>query len=86
MTVSITGSPESKLTIGVPYDPMVISAIKSIPGHRWDPQARKWSLPDTQRTVDRLLDALYQTGLFNWQAAPLQDDKREALLERYRLS
>ena len=84
MTVSITGSPERKLALGVPYDPMVINAIKSIPGHRWDPEARKWFLPDSQRTVDQLLDALYQTGLFNWQATPLLDGKRAALLERYR--
>ena len=33
------------LTIRVPYDPILIAAVKKIQGVRWDPDHRVWKVP-----------------------------------------
>ncbi|MBK9642093.1 MAG: hypothetical protein IPO72_12665 [Saprospiraceae bacterium] len=37
------------LTIRVPYDPILIAAVKKIQGVRWDPDHRVWKVPPPKR-------------------------------------
>jgi integron integrase len=70
----------------------VVDALRTLPRRIWNSSARAWIIPDTQKDIDLLLMALYQTGLFSYepparQKDPLTNDLeiryREALLTRH---
>jgi len=64
MTVSIRGIERGQLSVTIPYDSILINAIKKIPISWWDSERKIWLLANTQNNADRLLQALYDTGLF----------------------
>ena len=64
MTVSILGNESGYLFIRIPYDPAMIQAVKTVRGRFWDVEKKAWFLPDTQESVDQLLNAFHETGLF----------------------
>jgi len=49
----------------MPYDFLLLDAVKQIPNRRWDSEHKVWLLPDTQSNVNQLLKVLYFTGLFS---------------------
>jgi integron integrase len=53
-----------------PDAPLLISAIKRIPGRRWEPELRQWLLPDNTASSAALLATLYSTGLFDAPPPP----------------
>ena len=65
MTISITFSKNGALCVRVPYDPILIAAMKSIADHAWDPDKKIWLFPNTQTHADLLLTTLYNSGLFS---------------------
>ena len=65
MIISILGSKTGFLSIKMFYDPQLIAAIKKVPGRFWDMEKKTWFLPDTQTSIDQLLDAFHDTGLFS---------------------
>lgn len=64
MIVSIAGIENGLLSVGMPYDQILIDAMKKIPQHSWDPKSKVWHFPNTQIHIDLILNALYNTGLF----------------------
>ena len=38
-----------------PYNPQFVQKIKTIAGHRWYPEGKYWSFPDTDGTLDTIL-------------------------------
>jgi len=60
MIVQITRDPTDaqRLVASFPYDPVVIAAIKSVPGRTWDKRRKVWSIPDTPENVLALWRAL----------------------------
>ncbi len=38
-----------------PYNPQFVQKIKIIAGHRWYPEGKYWSFPDTDGTLDNIL-------------------------------
>lgn len=43
-----------RLAVRFPYDERVISLLKAIPGHRWEPRERAWTFPRTSAVLDAL--------------------------------
>lgn len=66
--VSIRHDSHHRLAVRVPYLPVVVEALRSVPDRTWNPADRTWYLPDTQEHGDKLLAALWRTGLFNYPA------------------
>ena len=60
------------------YNKHVIAAIKKVPYRKWDTERRLWLVPDTPLSSQKLLSALYESGLFNMQA---QKPKEETVSE-----
>ena len=75
MIVSILGSKAGFLSIRMFYDPRLIEAIKKVPGRFWDMEKKTWFLPDTQTSIDQLLDAFHDTGLFS----PIEIDNKSLI-------
>ncbi len=53
------------LRITFRYSVEIFGAIQTVPGIRWNPDRKYWTVPDTPRRAHLLLDALFSTGLFN---------------------
>lgn len=44
-----------RVNVIIPYDPERVAKIKSIPGRRWHPEEKCWSVPHSEGIVERLL-------------------------------
>lgn len=55
-----------RFSSGPDFD-VLVRAIKTVPGRRWNPETKAWVFPESPETARRLLDALYGTGLFTWE-------------------
>jgi len=65
MIVSILKNETGFLSIAMPYNILLLNAIRKIPDSRWDSEHKVWVLSDTQSNVNRLLKILFCTGLFS---------------------
>jgi len=63
--ISIAGAPGGALSVSFAFDTKILSAVKKVPGRRWEPDFGVWLIPDTQTAVDSLLEALYESGRCN---------------------
>jgi integrase/recombinase XerD len=62
--VEIRGTEDGRLGVHIPYDKELVSILRNIPGRRWDPEKKRWSLPATSHSAQALLAALYESGRF----------------------
>jgi len=46
---------KGRLIIEFPYDPERVAKIRTIPGRRWHPEERVWSVPADEGMIERLL-------------------------------
>jgi integron integrase len=65
MVVSIARHSEGYLAASFPFDQRVVDAICNVPGRRWSAGDKAWLVPDRKEAGERLLQSLYDTGLFN---------------------
>jgi integrase/recombinase XerD len=49
---------DGEIRVRVPYDPDLVTRMRSIPGRRWDPGLRVWRIPDTSSARNALRRAL----------------------------
>ncbi|MGO8694110.1 MAG: integron integrase [Rectinemataceae bacterium] len=64
MVVSIDRHSEEYLAIRFPFDRRLVDALHKVPGRRWSAEDKAWLIPDKREQGDRLLQALYDTGMF----------------------
>ena len=67
MTISINPYDESKFAVSLldGFTRPVLDAVRNIPGRWWNNDKKIWLIPDNKASVNRLLQNLYTTGLFN---------------------
>ena len=53
--IQIYRSGKGRIKMVLPYDPELIAKIKTIPGRRWHPEEKCWSVPDSDGILDKLL-------------------------------
>jgi hypothetical protein len=46
-TVEIKKGAVNRVIVTFPYNPEYVEKIKTIKGHRWHPEEKHWSLPDS---------------------------------------
>lgn len=53
----VTTSKESsgRITINFPYNPLKVEKIKTVSHHRWHPEEKHWSFPNTDGTLEKIL-------------------------------
>ena len=64
MVVSIARHSEEYLAVRFPFDRRLVDALHKVPGRRWSAEDKAWLIPDKREQGDRLLQALYDTGIF----------------------
>ena len=67
MTLTINNYQDTQVAIKFSsgFNTSVLNAVKNIPGRRWIQEEKIWLIPNNQKSIDNLLDNLYQTNLFN---------------------
>ena len=65
MVVSIARHSEGCLAARFPFDREVVDAMPTVPGRRWSAGGQAWLIPNGRDEGDRLLNALYDTGMFS---------------------
>ena len=45
----------SEIQVLFPYNPSLVNLIHSIPGRKWHPEEKFWSVPKTPDTINRIL-------------------------------
>jgi hypothetical protein len=58
---------DGRIVIKAPYDVEAVAGIRSLPGRQWDPAAKEWSLPATEKAVKAVRDLATH---FKWRVAP----------------
>ncbi|MBI3592317.1 MAG: hypothetical protein HY099_02365 [Nitrospirae bacterium] len=56
-TVIIRKSGSGGVTVAFPYNPSLVAKVKNIEGHRWYPEGKHWSFPDSNGTLEKILKA-----------------------------
>jgi len=46
---------ENNLMVSFPYNPQFVEKIKTIKGHRWHPEEKYWSFPNSNGTLEKIL-------------------------------
>lgn len=57
---------DGSLYITLPYCRQLLPVIRAIPGRRWDSQNRRWVISEKPEIAQKLLQGLYDSGLFNY--------------------
>lgn len=67
MTLTINNYQDTQVAIKFSsgFNTSVLNAVKNVPGRRWIQEEKIWLIPNNQKSIDILLDNLYQTNLFN---------------------
>ena len=65
MVVSIARHSEGFLAVRFPFDREVVDAMRTVPGRRWSAGDQAWLIPNGREEGGRLLNALYNTGMFS---------------------
>jgi len=55
--VTVGRDDSGMITLSFPYDPLLVSSVKTIPGHRWHPIEKYWSFPNSNGTLEKILEA-----------------------------
>jgi len=46
-TIQISNDPSGRIILSFPYDPLLVSKVKTIDGRRWHPVEKHWSFQPT---------------------------------------
>jgi integron integrase len=71
MQIKIDFTIPHSISVTLPYDPVLLTAMRTLPLRRWQPDSKTWTLPNTSSQAQALLRSLYATELFN--LAGIQD-------------
>ncbi|MEK7845501.1 MAG: phage integrase N-terminal SAM-like domain-containing protein, partial [Nitrospinota bacterium] len=61
--VTISKDLSGRIVVISPYDPLRVQKIKTIPGHRWHPDKKYWSFPNTDGTLEKILKIFEGEGI-----------------------
>ncbi|MFH1672810.1 MAG: hypothetical protein ABIF87_05230 [Pseudomonadota bacterium] len=53
--IHISNDPSGRIIVSFPYDPILISKIKTIDGRRWHPDQKHWSFPNADGLLEKIL-------------------------------
>jgi hypothetical protein len=53
--IQVSKDPSGRIIVSFPYDPILVSKIKTIEGHRWHPTEKYWSFPKLDGILEKIL-------------------------------
>jgi integron integrase len=69
------------ITVAFKYDPLFVEKVKTIPGHKWNPDKKYWSFPNSNQILNQILSAFNGEEIdidpsLKAIISQVQDDKR----------
>ncbi len=55
--MAISKDSYGRITVAFSYNPEFVAKVKTIPSHRWHPNEKHWSFPNTNGTLEKILKA-----------------------------
>jgi hypothetical protein len=49
-----SNDPSGRIIVSFPYDPILVSKVKSIDGRRWHPEEKYWSFPKSDGMLEKM--------------------------------
>ncbi len=84
MNLVLGSHDQNSLAVKFPFEQKVVDALRALPRRSWNPSVKAWIIPDTQKDINLLLENLYRTGLFTYEAPErMRDMARQTLETRY---
>ncbi|OGP75364.1 MAG: hypothetical protein A2V86_00970 [Deltaproteobacteria bacterium RBG_16_49_23] len=62
--IHISNDPSGRIIVSFPYDPILISKIKTIDGRRWHPDQKHWSFPNRNGILEKILKVFGDEGIY----------------------
>jgi hypothetical protein len=53
--IQISNDPSGHIIVSFPYDPLLVSKVKTIEGRRWHPVEKHWSFPKLDGMLEKIL-------------------------------
>jgi site-specific recombinase XerD len=66
-----------------PYEPQFVQKIKTIKGHRWQPDGKYWSFPGSNETLERILEVFEAQEIYIDPAIQFEDLRKELVSKNY---
>lgn len=70
MNVEIKIKNDKLLQVRFPYNAEIVSAVKKVPGKKWNALDKIWLIPNSDSSMQRFLGELYKTGKFTAPEIP----------------
>ena len=61
-TIQVTPGEPGHLIVHFPYSTERVAVIRAMPGRRWHPEEKYWTVPHTPETLERRMRFLHPTG------------------------
>jgi integrase/recombinase XerD len=61
--VTISKDDSGRITVSFHYNPQRVEKVKTIPRHRWHPDNKQWSFPNTDGTLEKILEVFKGEGI-----------------------
>ena len=80
MTVLIKPFDKDFLSVSFPdfFNTELLNAVRSLPDRKWNNEERVWLVPQNQKSIDLLLENIYETNLFNVDDGDRIGDENES--------
>jgi hypothetical protein len=53
--ITVSKDVSGRITVAFRYNPLLVSKVKTIPAHRWQPTEEHWSFPNSDKIVEKIL-------------------------------
>ena len=80
MTVLIKPFDKDFLSVSFPdfFNTELLNAVRSLPDRKWNNEEKVWLVPQNQKSIDLLLENIYETNLFNVDDGERIGDENES--------
>lgn len=81
MSIRIEKGKLGQLLISFDYNEKIVKKIKTIKGRKWNPEEKKWIVPDNESTINRINELFSNTEIVDYRQNNDNDIENDFLME-----
>lgn len=81
MSIRIERGKLGQLLLSFDYNEEIIKKIKTIRGREWNPEEKKWIVPDNESTINRINELFLNTEIVDYRQSNDNDIENDFLME-----
>jgi hypothetical protein len=83
LKIKVLKDRDDNLMASFSYNPQFVQKIKTIKGHRWQPDGKYWSFPGSNETLERILEVFEAQEIYIDPAIQFEDLRKELVSKKY---